>query len=151
MNQMKRIMNQGRILIALVTAITVLLSCAFAGTSTEGSQSRYDGDAELSEQLNNLPPFKFEKHKDGIGYGVCPVYTAPSTESYRCAEGKAACDTNSKMDDAGYVSGWLLVRYETNSGNYRVGYIPPKYVRDYKSKMSPHFGYIPAVAEDTIR
>ncbi len=150
MNQMKRIMNQGRILIALVTAITVLLSCAFAGTSTEGSQSRYDGDAELSEQLNNLPPFKFEKHKDGIGYGVCPVYTAPSTESYRCAEGKAACDTNSKMDDAGYVSGWLLVRYETNSGNYRVGYIPPKYVRDYKSKMSPHFGYIPAVAEDTI-
>ena len=139
-----------RVFISIILLFSVLFSAAAAGTSTEGGSSQYDGDTELATQLKALPPFKFEKHKEGIGCGVCPVYTAPSTDSYRCANGKAACDTNSKMDDAGFVSGWLLVRYETNSGGCRVGYIPPKYVKEYKSSMYPHFGYIPAVAESEI-
>lgn len=138
------------VLFTAILAFSLVLSAACAGTSTEGEKYQYSGDTTLIAQLNDLPPFKFEKHKDGIGYGPCPVYTAPSTESYRCANGKATCDTNSKMDDAGFVSGWLMVRYETNNGDYRVGYIPPKYVKGYKSSMYPHFGYIPAVAEDEI-
>lgn len=141
-----------RIVIAVILLLIMLIPSALAGKSTEsgGNAGIPNGDADLQAQLNSLPPFKFEKHKNGIGYGTCPVYTAPSDGSYRCANGKAACDTNSAMDDAGYVSGWLLVRYETNNGNYRVGYIPPKYVKGYKSSMEPHFGYIPAVAEGTI-
>ena len=80
------------------------------------------------------------------------MYTAPYTDAYRCANGKASCQTNAAMDDAGYadVPGWLLVRYEVNSGGYRVGYIPPKYVKGFKSKMAPHFGWIPAKANDYI-
>ena len=147
---MKKTMDTIRILTIFILAVFILLSSAAAGTSTETKNSQYDGEEDLIKQLNALPPFKFEKHKEGIGYGVCPVYTAPSTDSYRCANGKAACDTNSKMDDAGFVSGWLLVRYETNSGSCRVGYIPPKYVKEFRSSMYPHFGYIPAVAEGTI-
>ena len=140
----------------LVLVLMVLLLCvtavsgALAGKSVENGGSSYNGDANLLSQLNALPPFKFEKHANGIGYGTCPVYTAPSEQAYRCANGKAACQTNVKMDDAGFVSGWLLVRYETNNGNYRVGYIPPRYVKGYTSKMAPHFGFIPATANDTI-
>lgn len=137
--------------VMLVLAAGVLaLSAALAGTSTENGTRTPTGDSGLQAQLNSLPPFKFEKHKYGIGYGVCPVYTAPSLDAYRCANGKAACDTNSKMDDAGFVNGWLMVRYETNNGGTRVGFIPPKYVKGYVSSMYPHFGYIPAMADDTI-
>ena len=137
--------------VMLVLAAGVLaVSAARAGTSTKSGTRTPTGDSGLKAQLNSLPPCKFEKHKYGIGYGVCPVYTAPSLDAYRCANGKAVCDTNSKMDDAGFVNGWLLVRYETNNGGTRVGYIPPKYVKGYTSSMYPHFGYIPAVAEDTI-
>ena len=138
-------------LTAVILVLFIMMVSASAGTSTEGGNTYIpEGESGLQSQLRSLPPFKFEKHKDGIGFGPCPVYTAPSTDSYRCANGKATCDTNSKMDDGGFVSGWLLVRYETNKGDYRVGYIPPKYVKGYTSKMYPHFGYIPAVAEGTI-
>ena len=135
--------------VAMILAVTALTG-AFAGTSVENGSWSGSGDSGLQAQLNSLPPFKFEKHKYGIGYGSCPVYTAPSTDAYRCANGRATVDTNAKMDDAGFVNGWLLVRYETNNGGTRVGYIPPKYVKGYTSSMYPHFGYIPAVAEDTI-
>ena len=141
-----------RILAALLVLMAAVLafSAATAGTSTEKQNRTYDGEQQLQKELNELPPFKFAKHKYGIGYGNCPVYTAPTEEAYRAANGKAVCSTNSAMDEAGYVSGWLLVRYETNKGNYRVGYIPPKYVRGFKSDMAPHFGYVPATADDVI-
>lgn len=137
-----------RILLAVI-ACTLFLSAALAGSSTEGGYVP-SNDSGLSSSLNSLPPFKFAKHKNGIGCGSCPVYSAPSKDSYRCANGKASCQTNSKMDEAGFVNGWLLVRYETNNGDMRVGYIPPKYVKGFRSSMAPHFGYVPAVADEVI-
>ena len=132
---------------ALVLIGILLTGTALAGTSTEGVAT-YTGSG--SSRLSELIPFKFYNHKYGIGYGSCPVYTAPSLDAYRCANGKAVCDTNHAMADGGFVSGWLMVRYETNDGGYRVGYIPPKYVRDFKSHMAPHFQHIAAVADDVI-
>ena len=137
-------------LLAVLVLSLALIPAAFAGTSTESGRTAVAGNSGLTRMLNELPPFKFEKHAYGIGYGTCPVYSAPSESAYRCANGRASCDTNSKMDDAGFVSGWLMVRYETNNGGVRVGFIPPKYVRGYKSSMVPHFGYVPAVANDVI-
>ena len=134
------------VIISLVTGISI----AFAASSTEHRNNVLNGDTELRAQLNSLPPFKFKIHSSGIGYGSCPVYTAPSMDSYRCANGNATCQTNAKMDDGGYVNGWLMVRYATNNGGVRVGYIPPNYIRGFESQMYPHFGYIPAVAEDII-
>ena len=142
------IVRAAALLLAVMSVLTA--PSAFAGTSTEQGTSGASGDSRLLAELNALPPFKFNIHKKGIGYGSCPVYTAPSVDSYRCANGRASCDTNAKMDDAGFVNGWLMVRYETNNGSCRVGYIPPKYVKGFKSSMAPHFGYIPAVADDVI-
>ena len=136
------------VLVALMTLFSVTV--AAAETSTEKGRTKVDGEADLVARLNALPPFKFWKHSNGIGYGRCPVYTAPSEDAYRCANGKAECFTDQKMDEAGFVSGWLLVRYETNNGGVRVGYIPPRYVRGFKSSMFPHFDYIPAVADDVL-
>lgn len=146
-----KISDMKRILTVLVLVASVFsMTAAVAGTSTEKGKTTVSGDADLVARLNALPPFKFWKHKNGIGYGKCPVYTAPSEDSYRCANGKAECYTNEKMDEAGFVSGWLLVRYETNNGGVRVGYIPPRYVKGFKSSMVPHFDYIPAVADDVL-
>ena len=138
--------------IRTIAAVLMMILCiltaasAFAGTSTERSRSG-GGD---SSAINSLPPFKFEKHKYGIGYGNCPVYTAPTESAYRSANGKASVATDGyEVDDAGWVDGWLLVRYQIKTG-WRVGYIPPKFVKGFKSSMSAHFGYIPCVADAQI-
>ena len=141
-------MNSKRIkafLMALVMILcTGMTAAALAGTSTEGGRS------SGYSQLDSLPPFKFEKNLYGIGYGNCPVYSAPSESSYRAANGRASCQTTGyQVDDAGFVDGWLMVRYEIKTG-WRVGYIPPKYVKGFRSSMAPHFGWVPCTANDTI-
>ena len=52
-----------------------------------------------------------------------PVYSAPSRNSWRGANGKASVGTNGAIYSAGWENGWLLVMYETNSGSVRVGYV----------------------------
>ena len=138
-------------LLVLVMALS-LTGLAEAGNSLEKGAYHYSGEgSSLEQELNQLPAFKFWVHMDGIGYGNCPVYTAPSTQAYRCANGKASVSTNSAIDEAGYVNGWLLVRYETNNGGHRVGYIPPDYIKGFQSKMGTNqFGYILATATDII-
>jgi len=51
------------------------------------------------------------------------VYSAPSSTSYRGANGKACVSTNGSVYVAGWENGWLLVMYDTNSGAVRVGYV----------------------------
>lgn len=145
-NMMTRMMK----LFALLLAACALLASA-AAEAPAAEEAAYTEDPELAARLESLPPFKFEIHKEGIGFGTCPVYSAPSEDAYRAADGKASCQTTkARVDDAGFVDGWLLVRYETNGGAWRVGYIPRKYVKGFKSQMGPHFDSIPAIATDAM-
>ncbi len=107
---------------------------------------------EWNDRLLGLQSFKFMPHKDGIGYGDCPVFTAPSEKALRFANNRQACDTDQELYEAGYSEeGWLLVRYDTGNGKTRVGYIPPKYIKGFKSGMSAkHFDRLSAIAADTI-
>lgn len=57
------------------------------------------------------------------------VYSAPSTMSWRGANGKAKVSTNGAVYAAGWESGWLLVMYETNNGSVRVGYVDASQLR----------------------
>ena len=54
---------------------------------------------------------------------LLPVYSAPTMNSWRGADGKAAVSTNDTIYAAGWESGWLLVMYEINNGAMRIGYI----------------------------
>lgn len=140
-----------RFMFLLIASMFVVMSFAYAGTSTIGNTVSYGDNSGLADQLRRVPDFKFWNHTNGIGYGNCPVYTAPSEDAFRCANGKASVYTNSYMSEAGFVNGWLLVRYETNNGGVRVGYIPPRYVNGFQSKMGrPQFDYIPVTASGTI-
>ena len=52
------------------------------------------------------------------------VYTAPSADSYRANNGKAAVSTNGAVYALGLDQGWMLMLYEANgAGQYRVGYV----------------------------
>lgn len=81
----------------------------------------------------------FTYYKNGIGRGSCPIYTAPKENAYRIrnANGReTSCDTNYALYVAGSASnGWLLIQYETNNGNMRVGYIPSENLRGFKSNI----------------
>ncbi len=110
-------------------------------------------EAVRSEEIYSVIDFKFHHYEYGIGYGNCPVYSAPSTSAFRCANGKASCDTNYDMWIAGFDqgSGWLMVRYEINNGGWRVGYIPKSSIPGFKTTIDPlKFSYIPQTAMGTI-
>ncbi|MDO4483430.1 MAG: hypothetical protein Q4C54_03050 [Clostridia bacterium] len=131
-------------ILSLVLALVLVLSMttAFAGTKLNNGGS---------SSLSSIPPFKFEHMKKGFGRGTCPVYSAPYTDAYRAANGKACVDTNSYIDVGGFDErGWMIVRYETNKGQWRVGWIPPKYVKGVSTKMAPHFTSIEMVADETL-
>ena len=51
------------------------------------------------------------------------VYSAPSTRSWRGANGKAAVTSGSEIYAAGMEEDWILIIYELSSGVVRVGYI----------------------------
>ena len=137
-------------MVRLVCALAALLLCsvfALGCAAADGDQ----GGNEV-ERLLAVQDFKFQQVEKGIGFGVLAVYSAPSTDALRGANGKAAVDTNKKMAEAGYdESGWLLVRYEKDSGGYRVGYVEKRKVKDYKARMAtPAFDRIPVTAAETI-
>ena len=86
-------------MVRLVCALAALLLCsvfALGCAAADGDQ----GGNEV-ERLLAVEDFKFQQVEKGIGYGVLAVYSAPSTDALRGANGKAAVDTNEKMAEAG--------------------------------------------------
>lgn len=132
----------------LCCLVSVLLVVAFASSASAGtslnSTSNNSGSATIKD-------FLFTEMKDGIGCGDCPVYTAPSLNAYRANNGKALCSTDKPFFIAGFnAEGWLLVRYSTNNGSTRVGYIPPSYLKKFSSSKRINFSYVQTTAASTL-
>lgn len=58
------------------------------------------------------------------------IYTGPSTDYMRGANGKAKVSTNGAVYLAGIENGWVLAMYETNKGGVRVGMFPQNQMKD---------------------
>ena len=127
----------------------LLLCCAFAPGCAAADGASAGNEVE---RLLAVDDFKFQKIEKGIGYGSLAVYSAPSTDALRGADGKAVVDTNAEMAEAGFdESGWLLVRYELSKGGNRVGYVEKRKVKDYKARMAlPEFARVPVTAAAPI-
>lgn len=138
------------VLAAMLLSISFLVGSVCAEAVSESGKMTF---TEWKDRLLNVQSFKFQQHKSGIGFGDCPVYTAPSEKALRFANNRQACDTNAELYEAGRTEdGWLLVRYETGNGKIRVGYIPPKYIKGFKSGMSiKNFDDLSAVAAGAIQ
>ena len=69
-----------------------------------------------------LKEIRFEEVALTRGQSI-PVYSAPSSASWRGAKGKARVSTDDTVWAAGYEADWMLVMYETSKGSVRVGYV----------------------------
>ena len=142
---MKKILT---ILILIIFSSAILFSAACAEPAADESAAF----TEWKDRLLMLQSFTFQHHKEGIARGTCPVYTAPSEDALRLGNNWLECDTNHDLYEAGYTEeGWLLVRFESSAGKIRVGYIPPRFIRGFKSSLSARkFDHISVTAADTI-
>ena len=131
-------------LLALILTIPCLYTLAESDPSIPAEQSQTV--AKLLEVID----FKFFEREKGIGSGSAPVYTAPSEDSVRLNDGNAKCRVDTEIYVAGRENGWLMVRYEIKDKRVRVGYIPPKYSKGYRSNVGQlAFDRIPVqLAED---
>ncbi len=66
-----------------------------------------------------------------------PVYSAPSTRSWRGANGKAAITSGSEIYVAGTEGSWILILYELDSGVIRVGYIDSQKINGQYTSGNP--------------
>ena len=74
-----------------------------------------------------------------------PVYSAPSTSSWRGENGKAICDTNGRIAAAGREGDWVLIVDWMYEGSYRVGYVHYHELKGLQTAIPPlHFKYQPA-------
>ena len=89
----------------------------------DGGRSIWD---DFSTGFDTLQGFQYIELRAGQSLAV---YSAPSTASWRGANGKASVSTNGAIYAAGWESGWLLLMYETNNGSVRVGYVKASDIR----------------------
>ena len=69
-------------------------------------------------------------------------YSAPSTQAWRGANGKALVNVGWPYAACGWENGWLLVSYETNKGSVRIGYVQPTFKVDIADELE--FAYTDA-------
>lgn len=123
--------DRRRIMAAL---LALLLTVLCGGALADETALPAEQSATVAALLE-VPDFKFHVRTEGIGEGVFPVYTAPSEDSLRLADGRANCTADVEISVAGYVDGCLMVRYEIRDGKARVGYIMKNYSRGLKADV----------------
>ena len=111
-----------------------------AAAGTDAGSGRDENGSAPDSQLPELTFFRGE-FTPGDKFAV---YTAPSARSWRGANGKASITSASEIFVAGTVDGWLLVRYELDSGVIRVGYVDTKKISGpYSSGSELSFAALP--------
>ena len=122
-------------LTAMVLVLMLLVSCGSV-LAEESVSSCPAAESETVAALLQVPDFKFFVREKGIGKGSCPVYTAPSEDSLRLADGNAVVNVETEISVGGVENGWLMVRCEIKDKKARVGYIPPEYSKRLKANTS---------------
>ena len=137
-----------RILAVLVMVALVFAACC---AQADGLSKVPAAESETVAALLKVPDFKFFVRDKGIGKGNCAVFTAPDYKSLRLANGRASCDAEDEIAVAGYMDGWLMVRYEIKDKKVRVGYIPPNKSRSLTANISKlTFDAVPVQLDEAI-
>ena len=97
----------------------------------------------FSTGFDTLQGFEYIRLRSGQQLAV---YSAPSSKSWRGADGEASVSTNGAVYAAGWEGDWLLIMYERSNGAVRVGYVNGSRVRGgVPMETSLHFDHDPAV------
>lgn len=127
-------------LIVLTLALIVPVSAMALTTGAPGlSDNRYQaGNAYTAKEYKIA--FGTEPYLEGNS--IWPVYSAPSLNAVRGANGKASLATNGDVYTGGWSGAWLFVRYPKNNGGYRVGWVPKEKInRVIKRTKQCNFAY----------
>ena len=100
----------------LRSAVTLCLCLALVLAAVPASAAR--------ELAYKLPDFEYVNViANNYKHYNLPVYSGPTTRSWRGARSKASVSTLGTIWACGWEDGWLLVMYQLNDSNYRVGFI----------------------------
>ena len=77
--------------------------------------------------MSQLPELSFFRGSFTAGQKFA-VYSAPSSRSWRGANGKAAITSGSEIYVAGTEDGWILILYELGNGVVRAGYVDSRQI-----------------------
>ncbi len=130
-------------LLAVVLALVLPVS-ALALTGTSASSKYTTGRSGYAKDY--VLGFGKE-HK--MGYNTSdmtyPVYSAPSLNAVRGANGKASMLKDEPAYSAGWCGAWLLMRYQKANGGYRVGWVPKSELnmRKIEATRNVDFAYWP--------
>jgi len=117
--------------------------------STRNSGGKHYLDYISFDSMDVLSGFSYTSMTPGQ---KLKVYSAPSSTSYRGANGKAVVSTNGSVYVAGWEKGWLLLMYETNSGSVRVGYVNSANIKGKVNAQTLDFAYssVPLIADANL-
>lgn len=95
----------------------------------------------VNTQRDALPEGKTGSFRKDEKY---PVYSGPSEDYYRAANGKASVSTNDWIQIFGCENDMVLIQYAISSEKSRFGYIPSEAVRDRSQLEVLEPAYLPA-------
>lgn len=119
-------------ILSVVLILVMLPLSAFALTSgSPGLKDyRYQSGSRYTAKDYQIK-FGREEH---LGYkDTWQVYSAPSLNAVRGANGKASVYTSESVYTAGWSGSWLMVRYEKGNGGFRVGWVPKSGINSIKT------------------
>lgn len=129
--------------IVMIMVLAVMLLPTAASALTAGSPGLSDntyGAGSRSQAKTYEFAFGAEPYLEGNW--TWPVYSAPSMNAYRAANGKASVHMEDDIYSAGWSGAWLLVRYPKVNGGYRVGWVPKAEInRPIKRTAECKFAY----------
>lgn len=141
---MKRIwISLVAVMLAVILPVSALaLTSASKVESVPSANGGYARDYVLSFGVEH----KLGECKSTTTYRV---YSAPSLNAVRGANGKASMLKDEAADSAGWNGAWLLVRYGKVNGGYRVGWIPKSELnmRSIEATRNVNFAYWPVTLE----
>ena len=131
-----------KVLIALLICVKLPLSAYALTTGSPGLKDyRYESYSSNSARDYQIK-FGIEAH---LGYkDTWQVYTAPSLNAVRGANGKSSLHTSEEVYTAGWSGSWLMVRYQKNNGGFRVGWVPKSginSIRTVSASRNVNFAY----------
>lgn len=144
---MKRMM----MMVFAVLLVAILPCSALALNSNFPVAGNYNTVAGTEAQARQYT-FTFGNDA-GVGHNdTWEVYTAPSLNAIRGANGKASVHTSEGVKVCGWDGAWLLVRYQKNNGGFRVGWVPSTTIGTrLKTRVTMKFAYWNVeLAEDCV-
>lgn len=116
-------MKMFRRIVALLLVCALLPVSAFALTS--GSSGLLDSRKTAGSRYYAKNFSLSFRRQEKLGHSdTWQVYSAPSLNAVRGANGKACLHTSEAVYTAVWSGAWLMVRYEKGNGGFRVGWVP---------------------------